>query len=114
MKFWRLPLDAGSHSIPIGELHIIKDRCKGCGFCIEFCPNQVLKEAPEFNKKGYHPPLATKQGECVNCNLCEIICPEFAIYSILKEYKELTAEDIANYSKKFEPEPSPPSAGSSS
>ncbi len=100
MKFWRLPLDAGSHSIPIGELHIIKDRCKGCGFCIEFCPNQVLKEAQEFNKKGYHPPLVTKQGECVNCNLCEIICPEFAIYSVLKEHKELTAEDIVSYSKK--------------
>ena len=63
--------------------HLIDpDRCKGCGFCIEFCPNQVLKESPEFNRKGYHPPLVTKQGECVNCNLCEIICPEFAIYSV--------------------------------
>jgi 2-oxoglutarate ferredoxin oxidoreductase subunit delta len=111
MKFWRLPLDAASHSMPIGELHIIKDRCKGCNFCIEFCPNQVLKEASEFNKKGYHPPMVTKTGECVNCNLCEIICPEFAIYSVLKEYKELTVEDIANYSKKFEPEPSSSSGG---
>jgi 2-oxoglutarate ferredoxin oxidoreductase subunit delta len=109
MKFWRLPLDAASHSIPIGELHIIKDRCKGCNFCIEFCPNQVLKEALEFNKKGYHPPMVTKFGECVNCNLCEIICPEFAIYSVLKEYKELTTEDIANYSNKLH---QPPSKGS--
>ncbi len=111
MKFWRLPLDAASHSIPIGELHIIRDRCKGCNFCIEFCPNQVLKEAAEFNKKGYHPPMVTKIGECVNCNLCEIICPEFAIYSVLKEYKELTVEDIANYSKKFDPDPSPGGSG---
>jgi formate hydrogenlyase subunit 6/NADH:ubiquinone oxidoreductase subunit I len=22
-----------------------------------------------------------KQGECVNCNLCEMICPDFAIFS---------------------------------
>jgi 2-oxoglutarate ferredoxin oxidoreductase subunit delta len=43
----------------------------------------------------------TKQGECVNCNLCEIICPEFAIYSELKAFKELTPEDILNYSEKF-------------
>jgi 2-oxoglutarate ferredoxin oxidoreductase subunit delta len=56
--------------------------------------------------------LVTKQGECVNCNLCEIICPEFAIYSVLKEYKELTVEDIANYSKKFQPG-SPSSSGGS-
>jgi len=23
-----------------------------------------------------------KDGECVNCNLCEMICPDFAIYSV--------------------------------
>jgi formate hydrogenlyase subunit 6/NADH:ubiquinone oxidoreductase subunit I len=22
-----------------------------------------------------------RQGECVNCNLCEMICPDFAIFS---------------------------------
>jgi 2-oxoglutarate ferredoxin oxidoreductase subunit delta len=36
----------------------------------------------EFNRKGYHPPQVVKVGECVNCNLCEMICPEFAIFSI--------------------------------
>jgi 2-oxoglutarate ferredoxin oxidoreductase subunit delta len=35
-----------------------------------------------FNRKGYHPPEVVKHGECVNCNLCEMICPEFAIFSI--------------------------------
>jgi 2-oxoglutarate ferredoxin oxidoreductase subunit delta len=24
----------------------------------------------------------TKPDECVNCHYCEIICPEFAIYSV--------------------------------
>jgi formate hydrogenlyase subunit 6/NADH:ubiquinone oxidoreductase subunit I len=23
-----------------------------------------------------------KHGECVNCNLCEMICPDFAIFSV--------------------------------
>ncbi len=36
----------------------------------------------EFNRKGYHPPLVVKSGECVNCNLCEMICPEFAIFTV--------------------------------
>lgn len=103
-NFWRLPLDAGSHSIPIGEVTIIKDRCKGCGFCIEFCPNQVLDFSLEFNAKGYHPPVVVKHGECVNCDLCEIICPEFSIYTVLKERRALTREDILKYTERHNPE----------
>jgi formate hydrogenlyase subunit 6/NADH:ubiquinone oxidoreductase subunit I len=26
-----------------------------------------------------------KHGECVNCNLCEMICPDFAIFSLPSE-----------------------------
>jgi formate hydrogenlyase subunit 6/NADH:ubiquinone oxidoreductase subunit I len=36
----------------------------------------------EFNRKGYHYPRAVREGECVNCNLCEMICPDFAIFSV--------------------------------
>ena len=101
MRFWRLPLDAKDHSVPVGELHIIADRCKGCGFCIEFCPNNVLLESKTYNVKGYHPPetLPGRELECVNCNLCQVICPEFAIYSTLKLSKELSKEDILRYNE---------------
>jgi 2-oxoglutarate ferredoxin oxidoreductase subunit delta len=101
MKFWRLPLDAHKHSKPVGELHVIADRCKGCGYCIEFCPNDVLVLSKRFNVKGYHPPeaLPGKEAECVNCSLCQVICPEFAIYSTLKLSKPLREEDILRISK---------------
>jgi len=85
MKFWRTPLDVDRLSIPKGELHIIKERCKGCGFCVEYCPKGVLKLSDEFNSKGYHPPIVVKPGECVNCDLCEMLCPDFAIYCIRVE-----------------------------
>ena len=97
MKFWRLPLDADEQVIPIGELCIIVDRCKGCGFCIEFCPNKVLVEAKEFNKKGYHPPEIKTSFECNNCGICEVICPEFAIYSTVKEKRCFTDSDLLRY-----------------
>ncbi len=84
MKFWRTPLDIDRLEIPQGELHIIKDRCKGCGFCVEYCPRDVLELSDEFNPKGYHPPRAIQEDRCVNCGLCEQICPEFAIYCVLK------------------------------
>jgi len=35
-----------------------------------------------FNEKGYHPPMVVEDGQCVNCNLCEMICPDFAIFSV--------------------------------
>ncbi len=85
MKFWRVPLDALEVEVTEGVVHIIEDRCKGCGFCIVYCPRDVLEESPEFNKKGYHPPRVKKSATCVNCHYCETICPDFAIFSVEAE-----------------------------
>jgi len=82
MKYWRKPLDVGEIKLPQGDVKIVVDRCKGCAFCVEYCPKGVLVLSDEFNIKGYHPPEVIKHGECVNCSLCEMICPEFAIFSV--------------------------------
>jgi len=92
MKYWRKPLDIDRIKIPIGEVHIIKERCKGCGFCVEYCPKDVLELSPEFNSKGYHPPVVKNDAICVHCQLCEMICPEFAIFCTLKNEKEQAYE----------------------
>jgi 2-oxoglutarate ferredoxin oxidoreductase subunit delta len=42
----------------------------------------------EFNVKGYHPPFVKKPEECCYCQLCETICPEFAIFVTVKEEEE--------------------------
>ncbi len=65
-----------------GIIHIIPNRCKGCGFCIEFCPLKILSVSKEFNNKGYHPPaISTEKSEkCSACLTCELICPEFAVH----------------------------------
>ncbi len=80
MTHWRVPFDIDKIEIPHGNIHILVERCKGCGFCEEYCPKTVLEMSSDFNRKGYHYPIVLKQGACVNCNLCETICPEFAIY----------------------------------
>ena len=85
MQFWRRPLDADTIKIPHGEIHILAEQCKGCGFCVEYCPREVLKLSDSFNKKGYHPPVAVKAELCVHCQLCELLCPEFAIFVTLKD-----------------------------
>ena len=94
MNFWRLPLDAEKHDVVIGKVNIIDYRCKGCGYCIEFCPTDVLEASGEFNEKGYYPPRVRKEGLCVNCSFCETICPEFAIFCTVAERRPLQPDDL--------------------
>lgn len=101
MKFWRKPLDLDKCKTQKGEIHVIDDRCKGCGFCIEFCPNEVLKESEKYNVKGYHPPEVDDPDKCIGCKLCELICPDFAIYVLLpEECKEYEAEEAQETKEK--------------
>jgi len=72
-----------------GKVNITKDRCKGCGFCITYCPMKVLELSQEFNTKGYHFPVVKNPDNCINCGLCEMLCPDFAIWSVLKEEKQV-------------------------
>lgn len=68
-----------------GKVYIIKERCKGCGFCVEYCAHKMLEVSKDFNLKGYHYPVVKDETACLNCKICEDICPDFAIYSIAKE-----------------------------
>jgi 2-oxoglutarate ferredoxin oxidoreductase subunit delta len=62
-----------------GRVLINKNWCKGCGFCVQFCPMNVLDTSSEFNAKGYHPPYVKDPDKCRDCMFCELICPDFAI-----------------------------------
>ena len=89
MRFWRTPLDIQQVKIPKGEIHLILDRCKGCEFCVEFCPRGVLEMSKDYNTKGYHYPVVAEPENCVECDLCEVLCPDFALFC-------LPAEEVAD------------------
>lgn len=67
------------------EICIIKERCKGCGICVEVCLADVLELSEELNSRGYPTPCVKKQEECLNCGMCEMFCAEFAIWASNKE-----------------------------
>ena len=96
--FWRTPLDAEKREIIVGKVNIIASRCKGCGYCVEFCPKNVLEASKDFNEKGYYPPVVKKEGQCVNCTFCETICPEFAIFCTIAERRPLRPDDLFDVS----------------
>lgn len=66
-------------SMAKGRVSIVVERCKACGFCVEFCPSHVLALSSAFNSKGYHPPHVVHPEKCSGCDLCGMYCPDFAI-----------------------------------
>jgi 2-oxoglutarate ferredoxin oxidoreductase subunit delta len=68
-----------------GSVVIAVERCKGCGFCVEFCPTKALQLSDQYNAKGYHPPMLISQELCSGCNMCGLLCPDFAIYGFVRK-----------------------------
>ncbi|RJO62064.1 4Fe-4S dicluster domain-containing protein [candidate division WS5 bacterium] len=53
--------------------------CKGCGLCIEKCPQECLSAD---NSRTNHYGTSTVKcdiGKCIACGICEIHCPDMAI-----------------------------------
>ena len=63
-----------------GVVVVNRENCKGCGFCVEFCPPKVLALSETYNAHGYHPPYLISEQSCTGCDLCGLYCPDFAIY----------------------------------
>lgn len=61
-----------------------EDRCKGCGLCIEVCPQEIIRLADRINSHGYHPAEVVEQESCISCGMCAMMCPDV----VIKVYKE--------------------------
>ena len=61
------------------EHSIDRDRCKGCGICVDACPKKVLEISDELNTKGYFPALQARPEDCIFCAICCTMCPDVAI-----------------------------------
>jgi 2-oxoglutarate ferredoxin oxidoreductase subunit delta len=74
-----------------GVVVIKHDTCKGCGFCVEFCPLDALALDKGYNAKGYHPPYLAKPELCNGCDMCGLFCPDFAIFGYREKLEEAAA-----------------------
>lgn len=64
------------------DVYVEKEWCKGCRFCIEFCPQHVLYETDETNSRGYHTVAMADNSQCIGCEMCTMVCPELAIHVV--------------------------------
>lgn len=60
-----------------------KKNCSGCKACYNICPRNCIEMAQD--EEGFSYPKA-KVNKCVNCGLCEKVCPQINIYSSDKAY----------------------------
>lgn len=61
--------------------------CKGCSYCVKFCPKQILELGKERSKRGFFYPVYTDADKCNTCGICATVCPEGAIEIPKKEEK---------------------------
>jgi len=73
-------LPAERRKKPQGVVSIDTERCKGCCYCVEFCPVKCLILSSKYNAKGYHYPEKKPDVDCTGCDLCGMYCPDFAIH----------------------------------
>ena len=53
---------------------ISASQCTGCNICVTACPTNVFDAVP-----GGQPVIA-RQGDCQTCFMCELYCPEDALF----------------------------------
>ncbi len=64
------------------DIRITEERCKGCWICIEVCQADVLGVSERTNRRGAHPPFLQNIDNCIRCGLCEMLCPDYAIFIV--------------------------------
>lgn len=70
---------------PRHTITIIEENCKGCGICVEFCPTHTLGLT---RGKAYVANI----NKCIGCQLCDLRCPDFAIFVDLRPASQNQSE----------------------
>jgi 2-oxoglutarate ferredoxin oxidoreductase subunit delta len=61
-----------------GSLSVFLSLCKGCGLCMEKCPQKCLSWSNNLGLYGT-PTVEADMEKCIACGICKTVCPDCAI-----------------------------------
>ena len=73
-------------------LELSSELCTGCGACMNACPKNAIQMSK--NNEGFFYPVVGK--DCINCNLCNQVCP---VYTPKANKKFLSPKCYAAWAK---------------
>lgn len=62
-----------------GYIEVDRERCKGCGLCVEACPKDCLRLSECVNRMGYYYVEQQRPEACTSCTACGVMCPDGCI-----------------------------------
>ena len=60
------------------SLTLDKNKCTGCGICMEICPREAIEvtKTPKIEgEEAKRPTVAISEEKCTYCGMCEALCP---------------------------------------
>jgi 2-oxoglutarate ferredoxin oxidoreductase subunit delta len=66
-----------------GSWTLFPELCKGCGFCVERCPVNVIKWSSKLGAYGTNRVTVKPEG-CITCKICAYYCPDAAIRVVVE------------------------------
>jgi 2-oxoglutarate ferredoxin oxidoreductase subunit delta len=58
---------------------LLSGLCKSCGECVVKCPVDAIDWDPDTLGQLGEPAIKIDMEKCIGCEICEQICPDFAI-----------------------------------
>ena len=62
-----------------GKIKINKNKCKGCEYCIIYCPKKCIELSHAINVRGVRYAVFVDPIECTGCGICARVCPDVCI-----------------------------------
>ncbi|MEK7849405.1 MAG: 4Fe-4S dicluster domain-containing protein [Candidatus Omnitrophota bacterium] len=63
----------------MAKIKINRKRCKGCQYCIIFCPKKNITLDKTLNESGVSPAVIITEDNCTGCGICYLMCPDCCI-----------------------------------